>query len=451
MSLNGAPAGQEDAFRTAVEELNREEGELSRRLGLETVGSAAGWVDLADARRRIPEKSVLVDVVRFTDVLAKGGPADRYAAWVIPPRGSVRVVDLGKAADVDAAVESFRAAMRNAQRPKGEGTITKLGEPDAEAVIRKPLADLAALVLKPLEPHLKGVTGLVVCPDAALWLVPWEALAVGKDEYLIERYAISYVVSGRDLAAPASTATACAPVVFADPDFDGKPVDRTAAGAPPEFRSGSALGSFDPLPGTAAEATALAPNLKKFAGKEPRLLTRGAATEPAFKALQSPKVLVLGTHGYFLKEAKGRDRNPLLRCGLALSGANSRADAGAGQDDGVLTGLEVVGTDLRGTDLVVLSACETGLGDVRSGEGVAGLRQAFQTAGAKGVVASLWLAPDRQTAELMAGFWSHLAAGRGKSDALCAAQLEVIRKRRDNEAAAHPMFWAAFTYTGLRD
>jgi CHAT domain-containing protein len=167
--------------------------------------------------------------------------------------------------------------------------------------------------------------------------------------------------------------------------------------------------------------------------------------------------VLLSTHGFFRPQPKPiagalgvEPVSPFLQCGLVLAGANRERDPRADiADDGILTGLEILGIELRGTELVVLSACETGLGDVQAGEGVAGLRQAFQLAGARDVLATLWQVPDGDTAIIMARFFETLADGKmGSAEALRAAQREQIRERRAKGQTTHPFFWAAFTLTG---
>jgi CHAT domain-containing protein len=302
-------------------------------------------------------------------------------------------------------------------------------------------------------------------------------LPAADGRYVVETHTIRHLVTGRDLVHPRSAVPATAPVVLADPDYDlptaevrkqaGQPggLDDPAAGLLdlPIF---SRIPRVQRLPGTAAEAEAIKPFLQRLTRKQPRLYLGEQAQEAVVKRCSSPEVLVLSTHGFFLHElrgppdrklgpnkavvkADGRPReNPLLRCGLLLAGCNQRSRAGPGGEDGVLTGLEIVGMDLRGTELVVLSACDTGLGQVRNGEGVAGLRQAFQLAGAHHVVASLWPVLDVDTAELMKEVFERLADGQEPGTALQQAQLARIGAYRKRHGAAHPFVWAAFTVTG---
>jgi CHAT domain-containing protein len=202
------------------------------------------------------------------------------------------------------------------------------------------------------------------------------------------------------------------------------------------------------------------------------------ALEDVLKRIGRPRVLHLATHGFYLAPrpwhdddwqgmfsadvgagrfaaferlwAVGND-NPLLRSGLVLAGANRLGEAadGAGPlDDGWLTAMEVAGMDLRGTELVVLSACESGLGDIRFGDGVDGLRRAFLYAGARTLVISLFPVPDAATHDLMAEFYAGVRGGRGKLAALRDAQLRMIQQRRAQTGAAHPWFWGGFVLLG---
>ena len=141
----------------------------------------------------------------------------------------------------------------------------------------------------------------------------------------------------------------------------------------------------------------------------------------------------------------------MLRSGLVLAGANKLGEAAPDDsaiDDGWLTAEEIAMMDLTGTDLVVLSACESGLGDVAYGEGVSGLRRAFLYAGARTLVTSLFKVPDKETSELMRDFYGGLKAGKSKLDALRDAQLAMIKRRREAHGAAHPFYWASFVLVG---
>jgi CHAT domain-containing protein len=220
---------------------------------------------------------------------------------------------------------------------------------------------------------------------------------------------------------------------------------------------------FSSLPGTAAEAQELAPLLPTAT-----ILTGSQATENALKQVNSPSILHVATHGFFLQDVPlvappsrggievvpinnspsetktptpGSLENPLLRSGLVLAGFNLRQ---SGTEDGVLTALEATGLDLIGTKLLVLSACQTGLGDVANGEGVYGLRRAFAIAGVESQVMSLWYVSDAGTKELMVKYYQRLLKGEGRSEALRQTQLEMLQSQTLN----HPYYWATFIPSG---
>jgi CHAT domain-containing protein/Tfp pilus assembly protein PilF len=435
-----------------ISELLEEEGKLTRRLGeVGVVPTAADpWIALDTVRASLPDKTVFVNVIRLLvprlqEAIEKATP--RYVAWVIPKTGGgdVKIVDLGPASAIDEAVARVRQDIQNQAETKS-------------------LEELSRLVYAPLSGHLQGADRWIVSPDGSLWLIPWQALLIGNGQYAIERHEISYVMSGRELVKSKDWYVSQEPgLAMANPDFSltlepsiESPL-QVALGGTRSGPAGTLPEKWPPLPGTAQEINSTLPRITSYLGKKPQVFIGAAATEAAFKRARQPRVAVLSTHGFFSPEQEAeppiddptkarsapslRFDNPLLRTGLALAGANRHGrqtadEAVAAADDGILTGLEIVGADLRGTELVVLSACDSGLGDLHAGQGVAGLRHAFQLAGADAVLATLWKIPDTETAWLMDGFWQNLAAGDSKAKALRKAQLKILYARNELKALA---------------
>jgi CHAT domain-containing protein len=353
-------------------------------------------------------------------------------------------VDLGPADVIESLIRELRAAASDPQR----------GD------VKERAAALSAKVLAPLQSSLQGARHLLLSPDGELNLVPMAALVDAQGHYLSQRFELTHLTSGRDLlrfANPERVASSKA-VVLADPDY-GRPLRLAAETSPPssprqrseELDRGGLI--FRSLPGTALEAEAIKALLQQ---EQARVLTGEAASEMNLKRVHGPRILHVATHGFFLSNQQVREvtsdrsalpgsvavENPLLRSGLALAGANSRRSGLS--DDGILTALEASRLDLRGTQLVVLSACETGMGETRSGDGVGGLRRGLLLAGARTQVASLWRVADLPTKELMVKFYQHLVAGAGRSAALRRAQNEM----QASPGQSHPYYWAGFVAIG---
>jgi CHAT domain-containing protein len=290
-------------------------------------------------------------------------------------------------------------------------------------------------------------------------LVPMAALVDEQDQYLALRFEISYVTSGRDLLRFDSKAIAHGPsVIVADPEFgnDTHLIAQTGPATKGQRSVDLDRGGlvFRPLPNTALEAQDI---MKLLTLSTSRMLLREEATEANLKELHGPRVLHLASHGFFLSDheltaelrkrspqtgAPSISENPLLRSGIALSGANARRSGE--NDDGILTALEVAQLDLHGTELVVLSACDSGVGDVQNGEGVYGLRRALVLAGAQTQVTSLWKVSDEATRTLMIDYYQRLLKGEGRSVALLHAQQSMMA----NPSFSHPYYWASFIPLG---
>jgi CHAT domain-containing protein len=420
-------------------------------------------VTIEAVQQLIPSDAALVELVLYQPFNAKATKQDekwgapRYVAYVLHSKGEPKWVDLGEAAAINQAVTDFRKALRSSRYSNVKQVARTLDE----------------LLMQPVRKLLGNTRTVLLSPDSQLNLIPFAALVDENNRYLVENYSITYLSSGRDLFRLQNpTKSGSAPVLIANPDYDkpgnsSVPVATTRSTLNQRSTDLAQL-QFDPLPGTAAEAEAIAPMLPGVT-----LLTGMGATENALKQLQSPKILHIATHGFFLnnvplvappdfsgssfqyrasiepvptslhrpRPTTGNTENPLLRSGIALAGFNPRK---SGSEDGVLTALEAAGLNLSGTRLVVLSACETGLGDVVNGDGVYGLRRAFAVAGTESQLISLWAVDDFGTKDLMVSYYKRLMANVERSQALRQTQLEMLQ----NPQYQHPYYWAAFIPSG---
>ncbi|MEZ4265291.1 MAG: CHAT domain-containing tetratricopeptide repeat protein [Myxococcota bacterium] len=438
------PAGEEALHKQKLLELSDVIRRLEVRVAARSVEYRvqAAEVSVAAVRAAIPADAALVEITSYRRADPRLGSTKtlteerRFAAFILSRAGAPVRVELGPAEPIEQAVARFREALSDPERTD----VKRLGR------------DLDRLTMAKIRAALGTTRRVLIAPDGALNLVPFAALVDEHGHHLIDDYAISYLTSGRDLLRlSVSVDPHGGPLIFAAPDFDGASQktqaptgEKTPAPAPlppTRGRLSRSLGEhhWGPIPGTAQEANALAAVLT---GATVRMGEE--ATETALKSIEAPPLLHVATHGFFLAGedgAAGGADNPLLRSGLVLSGANLLE---SGPEDGVLTALEASGLDLWGTRLVVLSACETGVGAATSGDGVYGLRRALVVAGSESQVLSLWQVDDEATRDLMVGFYRELLLGTGRSAALRKEQL----KMQSDPTTAHPYFWAAFIPAG---
>ena len=466
---------QEPVPRDLLDEARRNKEEAEAALAERSVEARAEMArtstGLDAVRQGLPAGAALVSFVQYERT--RRSPAGSVAAqpWMaafVIRAGSrdVAFVSLGAVSDTERLIAAWRA----------EATTGLMAKVSADAASRRYRAvgtRLRRAVWDPIAPHLTGSTLVFVVPDGALSVVPLAALPVADSAYLLEAGPgpIHYLTAERDLVAPGARPVEGLRRLLA--------VGGAAFGdAAPRVGAGPDIGAcglrelrFPPLAGTLDEVRELA---RVWAGHQATptsatVLVGPQADEQTFKRdAHLYSVLHLATHGFFLGASCGPaapagtrgagglarigDRpaeNPLLLSGLALAGANRRALAGPNEDEGILTAEEVATLDLHGVEWAVLSACDTGVGEIKAGEGVFGLRRAFQVAGARTVVMSLWSVEDQATRAWMRALYEgRFQRKLSTADAVHQASLAVLRDRRAKGQSTHPFFWAAFVAAG---
>jgi len=478
-------------FEFLREELRSVERQLFQGLGIRPERDQTSAADLGP---RLPPGAALVDLV-FLSPRRLPGPKDdppaefggspepdRMLAWIVRAGASEpALVDLGPCGDLEPIVARALAELA----PGLRGLALSNGQTSDTPS----LTELREKIWDPLAAHLQGVTRLLVCPDGFLAELPFEAIPIDQGRTLLEVAEVSYVqdpVTLRDML-EATPARLEAPALLAVGGVDyssrGKWEPREAQRDERATSRGdrSFRGRFESLPETRVEVDGILDLVRPLAAEpsKPLLMTDAAATEEAVKSLAPGRSLIhLATHGFYHREGltslwaaamragDGSTDEPLgigaafdgereavvkplegvspgLLTGVALAGVNSETPAG--RDDGVLTADEVSRLDLSSCELAFLSACETALGQSSPGEGLISLRRAFQEAGARTVISTLWRVDDRATRELVGEFYRrYLVEKQPVGKALRGAKLHLLHDTQYK----HPRYWAAFTLAG---
>ena len=443
------PAERRAAVR---EQRDKLQGEIYRQIPELQIQS----VTTAEVAKSLPANGVLVEFHRYEPYDGSKPPSQRwgpaqYIALVLRPNGSISSVALGSAAAIEDTVH--KGLLASAQ-----------DQSDAEAI----WAHLSDQVLKPLMPQLVTSRQWFLSPDGELNRVPFAALPAPQQPSspLAKVVELRLLSTGRDLLRlQHPTPTGSRALVMANPRYDrngakAAPIPSANANQPRSAELDSR--QWTPLPASEREGQRVASLL----GTE--LINGAAATTNALQRQHGPRVLHVASHGFFVADQESkpteamrsiqedspmlrslRQEDPQLRSGLVLAGAN-QPDLDP-NDDGYLTAAEAVNLNLKGTELVVLSACSTGQGEVRTGEGVYGLQRSLTVAGARSTLLSLWKVDDAATAEFMVRFYQRLKAGEGRSDALATVQQEFRSGKVISPGGVNwtePYYWAAWQLVG---
>jgi CHAT domain-containing protein/Tfp pilus assembly protein PilF len=425
----------------------------------------ATWQQVRDA---LKPGEAAVEFAYFQLYDKKWSDTGNYVALVVTPetRDEPQYIVLGDDKQLEgAAITSFEHAVQTRGLQAEEGATL-------------PGADAYALIFAPLEKVLESTKRVYASPDGILNQLPLGIIPTPDGKLVMERYDLRLLSSTKDILRAAPSSSAKYALLIGDPLFDLTDTAQSAAmqklglrsPAPSVLPAASAAREADdsstlpPLPGTGIEVNTIA-NLMQQNGWTAQTYTHELALKGIVEQSSNMRVVHIATHGFFLPDPKidsngpalGHDmiaqgEEPMLRSGLYFAGAD-RALAGqpppTGLDNGVLTALEAGNLNLAGTELVVLSACDTGQGRVKNGEGVFGLRRALEEAGAQSILMSLWSVPDKETLELMQAFYTRWLSGTEKHEALRQAQLairEEVKQAHDGKDV--PYYWGAFVLVG---
>ena len=472
MQRHGDEAEQTSLLKNKIFSLEQEISKKSVESGLVDSLPSPTLVEL---KKCLPGDTALVEFISYRELPDFRHGLQRMGAIVITRDAPPRWFPLGPAADIEALTRSVRSQIQSpTEDDQALGAI---------------LTESGRLLFHGIQESLpSSISKIVISPDGELNFMPFACLLQPDGSFLGEKFAISYVGSGRDLLKKTTPPSSKQMQVFANPAFDASVGLATASSNASTLRSLS-IEKFSeillpPLPGADLEAARISATAQEN-GWTSQVLSGADATEARLASIQSPAILHLATHGFFLgREAsvqtadqnlrgmvvKGlvspgnspidqtKDFNPMLQSGIAMAGAQSTLAAWGGgkapapENDGILTAEEVAALDLGASWLVALSACDTGVGEARSGEGVFGLRRAFMMAGSQNLLMTLWPVLDQSTADFMADFYTRCLSSLDAPAAFAETQrlrLTKIRQEHSLRSAVRQAGPFVLATTGL--
>lgn len=395
------------------------------------------WYTVAEVQKNLREDELYVGIY----ALRPREAAPRvYHAWLVARDGPVQTIDLGNAQIIDDHVKIF---LRELERVP---SIAPGEEKYAEERLKyKCLAELSRRVLHPIQKLAGNKSRWVISPDGPLWNIPWGALMLPDDRYAIEDMTFRYAISGQDLVQQPQTVAKGEPVVLGDPWFNFPDTDKLRLRKP----------GLDPLwlPWDRLENSRRECDMVLAIMDESKLTPHRMLGMIQKKQLANlpnvPRMVYLSTHAFGSLRGSMDVGDPLMSCALAFAGWNYLPQSNDLTLPGMMTGAEVVGIDLRGTELVVLASCAGGREDLSYGQSPANLRHAFHLAGARAVVAALWGINDKSTQALMEPFMESVCKSQlDKVSGLRDAQQQSIRYLRMYRDHSHPFYWAGLTISG---
>lgn len=403
-----------------VRAANAMEKSLSERSEDFSSGFGAKKITFRDIRSLLTDTEAVVEIIRIQTFNHRFEDDAKYVAMVLTKQDDIpRLVVLPNGKHIETRYAKYYRTMIQ-QRSQDDYSFDQYWAQ--------------------IEAELKGKKQIYVSPDGVYNQINLNTLKKPDGDFVINRFDLTILGNSKDLVSLKSkkaVARKKEATLVGFPDYGG-----------PELSA---------LPGTKVEIDGVS-KILKGSGYQVKQFMAKDATEANLKSVKGPSLMHIATHGYFLQDVESTgyafgvsienaNNNPLLRSGLMLAGASAtisgkRMPNLESNDNGILTAYEAMNLNLEGTDLVILSACETGLGDIKAGEGVYGLQRAFLVAGADALIMSLWKVDDAATQQLMTAFYSNWVKLGNKQKAFKQAQLQLLAKHKD------PFLWGAFVMMG---